>query len=101
MPAPSCTSGLGLAVVGHEVREVLHALAQNAHAGQVDHAEVVGLVPVEALARHDEDALLMQQVERELLVVGDVELLDVDLGEDVEGRLGLDRGDARISLSAL
>ena len=37
----------------------------------------------------------MQQVERELLVVGDVELLDVDLGEDIEGRLGLDRGDAR------
>ena len=29
-----------------------------------------------------------------LLVVADIELLDVHLGEDVERRLGLDRGDA-------
>ncbi len=36
----------------------------------------------------------MQQVKRELLIIGDVELLHIDLGEDVERRLRLDRGDA-------
>ena len=36
----------------------------------------------------------MQQVECELLVVGDVELLHIDLREDVEGCTGFDGGDA-------
>ena len=36
----------------------------------------------------------MQEVEGKLLVVADIELLDVHLGEDVERRLGLDRSDA-------
>ena len=40
------------------------------------------------------DLLLVQQVKGKLLVVRDVELLDVHLGEDVEGRLGLDSRDA-------
>ena len=36
----------------------------------------------------------MQQVEGELLVVGDVELLHIHLGEDVERRARLDHRDA-------
>ena len=36
----------------------------------------------------------MQQVKRELLIISDVELLHVELGEDVERGLRLDRGDA-------
>ena len=77
-----------------EVGQVLHALAQDLHARQVHDPEVVRLAPVEAAAARHEDALLVQQVQGELLVVGDVELLHVDLGEDVERRLGLDRRDA-------
>ena len=38
------------------------------HARQVHHAEVVGATPVERAAVADEDVLVMQQVERELLV---------------------------------
>ena len=55
---------------------------------------MVGLVPIKAAAARDKDALLMQQVERELLVVGNIELLDIHLGEDVKRSLGLHRGDA-------
>ncbi len=63
---------------------------------------MVGLVPVEALARYQQDLLLVQKVECELLVVGDVELLGVDLREDVETALGFTAGDAvDLLLSAL
>ncbi len=51
-------------------------------------------MPVERAAVRDEDVLVMQQVKRELLVIGDVELLHIDLREDVERGLRLDRGDA-------
>ena len=72
----------------------LELLGEHFDARQIHDAEVVGLVPVEALAARDENLLLMKQVERELLVIGDVELLHVDLREDVERRLGLDHRDA-------
>lgn len=62
-----------------EVCEVLHRLVQDPHTRQVDNAEVIRLLPVEAAAR-DQDVLLVQEVEGKLLVVGDVELLDVELG---------------------
>lgn len=52
-------------------------------------------MPVERAAVADEDVLVMQQVERELLVRVDVEAFDVDLREDVERGLRLDGGDAR------
>ena len=97
---PGRTDGCGtlgdplLAIVREEVREVLHGLPEHLHARQIDNAEVVGLTPVEAAAAGNEDLLLVQQVKGKLLVVRDVELLDVHLGEDVEGRLGLDSRDA-------
>ena len=55
---------------------------------------MVGLGPVKAAAARDQDLLLVQQVEGELLVVGDVELLHIHLGEDVERRARLDHRDA-------
>ena len=55
---------------------------------------MVGLGPVKAAAARDQNLLLVQQVEGKLLVVGDVELLHVHLGEDVERRTRLDHRDA-------
>ena len=55
---------------------------------------MVGLAPIEATAACDENLLLMQQIESELLVVGDVELLHVNLREDVECGLRLHCGNA-------
>ena len=86
--------GSALPVVAEEVGDLPHGFAQHAHARQVHHAEVVGAMPVERAAVADEDVLVMQQVERELLVRVDVEAFDVDLREDVERGLRLDGGDA-------
>ena len=55
---------------------------------------MVGLGPVKAAAARDQNLLLVQQVEGKLLVVGDVELLHIHLGEDVERRARLDHRDA-------
>ena len=52
---------------------------------------MVGLAPIEAAAARDEDLLLVQQVESELFVVGDVELLHVNLREDIERGLRFHR----------
>ena len=51
---------------------------------------MIGLGPVKAAAARDQDLLLVQQVKGKLLVVGDVELLHIHLGEDVERRARLD-----------
>ena len=50
---------------------------------------MVGVGPVEAGAGDDEDLGLRQQVPGELFVIGDVELLHIQLGEEIEGTLGL------------
>ena len=55
---------------------------------------MVGLGPVKAATARDQNLLLVQQVEGELLVIGDVELLHIHLGEDVERRARLDHRDA-------
>ena len=76
-----------------EIGQIFHRLLEYLHARQVDDTEVVGLAPVKAATAGDQDLLLMQQVERELLVIRDIELLDVHLGEDIERSLGLHRRD--------
>ena len=55
---------------------------------------MIGLVPVEAAAARDQNLLVMEKVERELLVIRDIELFHVNLREDVERRLGLHGRDA-------
>ena len=55
---------------------------------------MIGLGPVKAAAARDQNLLLVQQVEGKLLVIGDVELLNIHLGEDVERRARLDHRDA-------
>ena len=55
---------------------------------------MVGLLPIKALARHQQDLLFVQQIKSKLLIVGDVEFLRVDFREDVEAALGLYCGDA-------
>lgn len=77
-----------------EVGEVFEGLFEYFHARQVHDTEVVGLSPVEAAATRDQDLLLVQQVKGELLVIGDVELLYIHLGEDVERRTRLNYRDA-------
>ena len=46
-------------------------------------------MPIEALTCDQQDLLFSEQVKGELLVVGDVELLGVDLGEDIEAGAAL------------
>ena len=55
---------------------------------------MIGLSPVEAAATRDEDLLLVQQVEGKLLVIGDVELFNIHLGEDIKRRTRFDHRDA-------
>ena len=70
---------LRLAVVREEVAELSHGFGEHLDTRQVYHAEVVGRTPVEALAGNQQNLLLVQQIKRELLVVGDVELLRICL----------------------
>lgn len=78
-----------LPVVAEEVGELVGGILEHFDAWQVDDTEVIRLVPVEAAAARDENALVMQQIEGELLVVMYVELLDINLREDIERGLGL------------
>ena len=77
-----------------EVGEIFEGLFEHFHARQVHDTEVVGLSPVKAAAARDQDLLLVQQVKGELLVIGNVELLHIDLREDVERRTRLNHRDA-------
>ena len=46
-------------------------------------------MPVKALAGDQQDLLIPQQVKGELLIIGNIELLGIDLGENIEAGLGL------------
>ena len=83
-----------LIIMCEEVAEILHRLGHLRRFGQHHDAEVVGLRPVEAGAGDDKDVLFVEEVKRELLVAGDVELLDVKLREDVKRAVIFDAGKA-------
>ena len=78
----------------HKVREALHGFIEDLDPRQVDDAEMIRLRPVEAAAPRDQDVLLVQKVQRELLIVPDAEALHIHFREDVEGGLRLDDGNA-------
>ncbi len=83
-----------LAIVAEEVCHFVDGAFEHLDARQVDHTEMVRVLPIETGALHDEQFLVVQQIERELLVVANVEFLRIDFREDVEGRLRFDRRDA-------
>ena len=85
---------LCLSIVAQEVVQVGHAFAEHFDARQIYHAEMVGLLPVEAFAWYQQDFLFMQQIESELFIVGDIEFLRVNFREDVEATLGFYRSNA-------
>ncbi len=95
-PYPCLYTSLYLILVvgGEEIGEFVGYLFEDRDAREVDDAEVIRLRPVEAAAGDDEDALLLQEVQRELVIVRDVELCGIDFWKDVEGGLRLLHGDA-------
>ena len=58
--------------------------------GQIYDAEMVGLTPIKACARRDQHLLLTQKLKGKLLVVLNVVIIAVDLGEYLERRVGTD-----------
>lgn len=75
-------------VAQEEVGDAAAGEVELLEAGQADEPEVVGRGPVEAAAMGDEDALALQEVQGEELVVMDAEALNVEARENVEGRPG-------------
>ncbi len=60
---------------------------------------MIRILPVECTAMTDQNMLVMQQIQRKLLVGVNIELLDVQLREDIERRFRLNCGNAGNSLS--
>ena len=90
-----------LSVIGKEIAKLYHGFVQHFNTGQIHDSEVIGLMPVEALAGDQQDLLIPQQVKGKLFVIGDIKLLCVDLGENIEAGLRLysaDTGDIIESL---
>ena len=83
---------LCLSIVVQEVVQIGHAFTEHFDARQIYHAEMVGLLPVEALAWYQQDFLFVQQIKSKLLVVSNIEFLCVNFREDVEAALGFYRG---------
>ena len=55
---------------------------------------MIRILPVECTAMTDQNMLVMQQIQRKLLVGVNIELLDVQLREDLERRFRLNCGHA-------
>ena len=85
--APTAYIALSLLVGFKEARHVFHRRTQLARLRQHHDAEMIRLGIVKPAARHDEDVGRMQKIAGKLAVVGDLELLHIQLGEDVIFRL--------------
>ena len=87
-------SFLVLSIVGEEVTHFVNGLFQDLDSGQVDNAEMIRLMPVKALAADEQYLLFTQKIKSELLIIGDIELFGIQLGENVEAGLGFHGADA-------
>ena len=82
-----CFSSI-LTVAAQKVADVLHGPVQFVRLGQQDQAEVLHIDPVKAGSGHQQDVLLLQQVESHLTVVFDHDVIR-HAREYVEGRVRL------------
>src|SRR5690606_26189414 len=88
------SGGVTAAVLIEEARDATDGVLQVVLVRQEDQPEVVGIAPVEARTLHQQHALLLEQFENEVLVVLDRVELGVKPRKQVQGRTGLDAGDA-------
>ena len=73
-----------LLICSKELFHLLHSLVQLTDIRQIYDTEMIRLMPVEALARNDKNLLVMQEIQRKLLIIVDIELLCIDLREDIK-----------------
>ena len=90
-----------LLVVSHEVTQTLQGTGEGLRIGQEHQAEVVRVLPVERAAVAEENLLALQQIQGELLVVGNVEALNINLGNRYSAPSALVQLMPSISLSIL
>ena len=83
---------LCLSIVVQEVVQIGHAFTEHFDARQIYHAEMVGLLPVEALDLVPAGSSFRAAIKSKLLVVSNIEFLCVNFREDVEAALGFYRG---------
>ena len=70
-----------LVIILKEFGKLFYGFFQHLYPGKVDDTEMVGLLPVEALAGDQQQLFLPQKVKSELFIVGNIELFGIDLGK--------------------
>ena len=66
---------LFLPVISKEACQPLHGVLQNLHTGQIDHAEMIRLLPVKAATVNDQKLFFFQEIQGEFFVVRNVKAL--------------------------
>ena len=62
-------------IIAEKVRNACRRLFQHFHAGQIDHPEMIRLLPVESASVNQQNSFIPQKIQNELLIIRNVELL--------------------------
>lgn len=90
-----CTYGFLLMIIAEEIGDLSHGFFQYFDPWQINDTEVIRLMPVESAAVDQQDLFIPEQVKGELFIVCDIELLNINFGEDVKSSLWFDTTDPR------
>ncbi len=80
--APSFFMLLLLMIIAEEIRDACGRFLQYLHAGQIDHAEMIRLLPVESASVDEQNSFVPQKIQSKLLIISNVEFLHIDLREN-------------------
>ena len=81
-------------ICAQEISNLTYGFLQHRDTRQIYHPEMIWILPVERTAMTNQNMLVMQQIQRELLIGVDIELFDVQLREDIKRRFRLNCGNA-------
>ena len=88
-------------IIAEEIRDACGRFLQYLHAGQINHPEMIRLLPVESASVDQQNSFIPQKIQGKLFIISNVEFLHIDLREEIKGSLGFTALMPGISVSAL
>ena len=73
-----------LLICSKKLFHLLHCLVKLAYIRQINNAEVIRLLPVEALTRNNKHLFLMKKIQSKLFIIENIKFLSIDLREYIK-----------------
>ena len=81
-------------IIAEKVCDLCHGFPQHLNSRQINHPEMIRLLPVESASVDQQNSFIPQKIQGKLFIISNVEFLHIDLREKIKGSLRLHGSDS-------